>query len=162
MRGYAAEIESDFSQFSKINIVELLCELDLAVLIKGNNECPDACRISVKGINIFKRGGWKEYLEREKIKQNDIDEKFRYDKQISWFRSKTGWLPYLLSIISIGIALWSLSVSKNTVNKVHSQSNNTLIQKQEKHKGSSTKNIPNEKAVGKDTFHLRDSTSVSD
>ncbi|UAB75595.1 hypothetical protein [Mesoflavibacter sp. SCSIO 43206] len=112
--------------------------------------------ITEYGYDVAKHNSWIEYLNHRKDVADKKSKKEKYDLHISWFQSKTGWLPYLLSLISIGIALWSLLISnKKTEDKEHNQLNNILTQKPIKDTNSSTNNIENEKVVDKDTFHLR-------
>jgi len=112
--------------------------------------------ITEYGYHVAKFKSWNDYLIHQKSLFDKKLQKEKYDLHISWFQSKTGWLPYLLSFISVGIALWSLSISnKKTEDKEHNQSNNTSIQKPIKDIDSSTKNTLNEKVVNKDTFHLQ-------
>ncbi|PKQ46661.1 hypothetical protein [Confluentibacter flavum] len=111
--------------------------------------------ITEYGYDVAQHKSWLDYLEYRKKILLDKSKKEKYDLSISWFQSKTGWLPYLLSIISVGIALWSLSISNEKEEKDNSQLNNISTQKQIEDKDSSTKNTLNEKVVDTVVFRLK-------
>lgn len=101
----------------------------------------------------FKR--WSDYLIHQKSLLDRKTKKEKYDLYISWFQSKTGWLPYLLSAIGIGISLYALSKANDDNNPDqyktdHKEKANRLS----KYKDSLTKNTQNLKVVNKDTFYL--------
>ena len=111
--------------------------------------------ITEYGYHVAKFNSWNDYLIHQKSLFDQKLKKEKYDLHISWFQSKTGWLPYLLSFISVGIALWALSISnKKSEDKEHNQSNNTSIQERIKDKDSSTKNILNETEINSDSLNV--------
>lgn len=83
------EIEPDRESTSNVNIVKFLIELDLAFPVQANSLSPDCCRISKKGIDIIKSGGWLKNLGREKIKLDKADKKLEYDLKISRIKLNT-------------------------------------------------------------------------
>lgn len=91
----AYELEPERESFSNINIVKFLIELDLAVPVQTLNLSPDICRISKKGIDIFKSGGWLQHLELEKIKSDKSNRKLGYDLRISRIKANT-YVPVMI------------------------------------------------------------------
>lgn len=112
--------------------------------------------ITEYGQEVSRRNSWSDYLNHIKEYNDRASKKEKYDLRISWLQANTGWLPYLFSIIGIVISFYALSVSKNQNNL---QETNTEPQKnmktQQEYINSEVEDIQNEKAVDKDTFHLK-------
>jgi hypothetical protein len=115
----AHEIEPDQNSFSNINIVKFLIELDLAVPVQVLHLSPDVCRISKKGIDIVKNGGWLKHLEREKFKSDKADRKLGYDLRISRIKANT-FIPVMVlgvfggiySIIKVVVLVLGISTTE--------------------------------------------------
>jgi len=132
----AYELEPDRESFSNINIVKFLIELELAVPVQTLNLSPDICRISKKGIDIFKSGGWLKHLEREKIKSDNTNKKLIYDLRISKIKAKT-FIPIMLLGAFGGIYsgykfIKDLSILKNDQEKQETISQTELVKPNKK------------------------------
>ncbi|MBD0825532.1 hypothetical protein [Aestuariibaculum marinum] len=110
--------------------------------------------ITEYGYHIAQFNSWKEYLSHKKALIQRQLKKEKYDLYISWFQSKTGWFPYLVSIIGVVISLYALKNSKEKSLEKLQTTHKETANKQLKDIDSSTKNIQNEKAVDMDTFRL--------
>ncbi|NIK92970.1 hypothetical protein GZ212_12475 [Mangrovimonas sp. CR14] len=104
--------------------------------------------LTPKGRKVHRLGGWIEYLKLEEIKEKKKEKKEKYDLDISWFQSKTKWLPLILSISSLILSIIALT-------KKEHKSDKEKLYSTEKHINSSTNSIENEKAEDMDTFHLK-------
>ena len=119
--------------------------------------------ITEYGYDVSEHKSWKEYLEHRSNLNNDKTNKEKYDLKISKFKSKSGWLPYAISILGVIIAGFSLyySVFKKDQESKPCKVNISTMSKQntlQANKDSSTNNIQNEKAVDNDTFRLESQT----
>ena len=84
------------------NIVEILVDRELAVRSKDTIynlnfvelNIP-TCKISTKGIEVIRQGGWLKYLDKEKKKLVRAEKKEFFDYNISKWQSKTFW-PVLI------------------------------------------------------------------
>jgi len=91
------------------NIVNLLIDRDLAKRLDNtvyhigeiNLNIP-TCKLSPKGIEIIKNGGWLKHLDREKTKSNRAERKEIFDYNIAKWQSRTFW-PVLISGLFGGI-----------------------------------------------------------
>ncbi|WP_298551088.1 hypothetical protein [uncultured Algibacter sp.] len=112
--------------------------------------------INEYGYHVAQFKSWDDYLIHKKSLFDKKLQKEKYDLHISWFQSKTGWLPYLVSVVGLVFSVYAYNNSKDkTHNKESDQHHNTSNHKRIKDIDSSTKNTLNEKAVNKDTFHLK-------
>ena len=132
----AHEIEPDQNSFSNINIVKFLIELDLAVPVQVLNLSPDVCRISKKGIDIVKTGGWLKHLEREKLKSDKADRKLGYDLKISRIKANT-YVPVMILGAFGGIysgykLITDLTTSKNNQEIQEPKSQTELVEPNKK------------------------------
>ena len=110
--------------------------------------------ITEYGYHIAQFKSWNDYLIHQKKMFDQKLKKEKYDLHISWFQSKTGWFPYLVSIIGVVVSLYALKNSKEKPPEKSQINHKETMNKQLEHTDSSTKNIQNEKVVNKDTFHL--------
>lgn len=111
--------------------------------------------ITEYGYNVAQHSSWIEYLKyNEKLQKKRI-EKESLDYKISWFQSKTGWLPYVFSIIGIGISIWALVESTE---KTHSKQLDPIQKEKDrnqlKYKDYPTKDSLNVKGISIDSLNL--------
>lgn len=101
----ANEMEKgDFSR--EDNIVAILVERGLADRLKdtiydlgfAKPEIP-TCRITLKGIKVFKKGGWQKHLENQKVKFKRTEEKEVFDHKIAKWKMIT--FGQFLSLVSL-------------------------------------------------------------
>lgn len=84
------------------NIVDILVDRELALRLKDtvynlnyvNLKIP-TCKISTKGLEVIRQGGWLKYLDKEKKKFERAEKKEIFDYNISKWQSKTFW-PVLI------------------------------------------------------------------
>jgi len=69
----------------------------------------------IKTLQFYNKGGFNHILEEDKIinaREKEIAEiefkKLKWDAKISSFQAKTKWWPLIISIISLGIALFAI------------------------------------------------------
>jgi len=128
---------------SKNNIVNLLIDRDLAKRLEDtiyhigeiNINIP-TCKISPKGINIIKNGGWLKHLDHEKTKSTRAERKEIFDYNIAKWQSRTFWPVLIFGLfggIYSGIELYQKLTTKNV-----NQESKSTIEKHE-HKSSSNK-----------------------
>lgn len=67
------------------------------------------------GATVCKSGGWLEHLNElerteklERGRQLKADEKLSYELRISKYLFKTRWWPLIISLFSLGVAIWAL------------------------------------------------------
>jgi len=105
------------------NIVNILVERGLALRLKDTIynlgyvelEIP-TCKITAKGIEIHKKGGWLKHLELERIKSVRAEQKEIFDYNLSKWKSKTFWPILILGLfggIYSAIDLYEKVISKN-------------------------------------------------
>lgn len=87
------------------NIVNILVERGLALRLKdtiynlGYAELKiPTCKITEKGIEIYKKGGWLKHLELERIKSTRAEQKEIFDYNLSKWKSKTFWPILILGL----------------------------------------------------------------
>jgi hypothetical protein len=118
------EIREDFIKYTnEERIFEYLKEeVGLIKKTSGSYDNYVVYGLTKKGIDIIRKGGWLNHIEIEKQKIKRKEEKERFDLRISKLQAKTGWLPYIISVIGIGISIWALAESKsNTPTNKHEQ-----------------------------------------
>jgi hypothetical protein len=105
----------DFIKERKFNI---LLQQDL-IRNNGNN----IFIITEYGYDVAQHNSWLDYLNYINKLHKDRVNKEKLDFRISWFQAKTVWLPYLFSMIGIGISIWAFveSKSNNPTNKHEQQ-----------------------------------------
>ncbi|MFB9054562.1 hypothetical protein ACFFVB_15840 [Formosa undariae] len=110
--------------------------------------------ITEYGYDVAQHSSWIEYLKyNEKLQKKRI-EKESLDYKISWFQSKTGWLPYLFSMIGIGISIWALVESKSNKPTNIPEQQEKKENKQLPSKNSPTKDTLNEKEKYIDSLNV--------
>jgi hypothetical protein len=157
-KDYSNEYLSDETKKDMFNlemdVTYLKDELKVVNFMKSNGRA-DFFYLTQKGRKIIRLGGWFEYLNREEEIEKKREEKENFDLKISKLQAKTGWFPYLFSIIGIGISIYALNTSnKKTHNKqsekVHITKESNLL----KYKDYPTKDSLNRKGKGIDSLNL--------
>jgi hypothetical protein len=98
--------------------------------------------ITEYGYDVAQHNSWIAYLNHRKVVLENKSKKDKYDLYISWFQSKTGWLPYLVSVVGLVFSIYAYNNSKDKPhNKRTKQEHNKVIHKSIKDIDSSTKNI---------------------
>ncbi len=86
--------------------LELLKDLELAY---PHNSVPHTYRITTHGTTVTElKGGLSEYLKEKARKETRAEKKAELDIFYLEFFKKTKLLPFIISIISIGLAIWAL------------------------------------------------------
>ncbi len=109
--------------------------------------------ITEYGYHVAQFESWNEYLLHQKLLFYRKLQKEKYDLSISWFQSKTGWLPYLLSAIGIVISIYALlKTDENIIPKKNETSFNENVNNLSKDKDISSKRTFYNKFESKDTL----------